>query len=328
MKTHARPRPALRIATGLFLLLVVSSCSSPRQEVVIKFTTPDPLQGGRPHIYWADPTSDWYPGGDPITGTATIGGANLDGSGMSEAAVTGVESPCGVTADATHLFWANRRQDAIGRVKLDGSGLDNLFIRTASKSFPCGVAVDDEYIYWANQGYGTRGTTIGRASLDGSSVDTGFIGGALNPCGVAVDDAYIYWANEGAASGIGGTIGRARLDGTQSDSEFILTDAVLPCGVAVDGSHIYWANSAGGAIGRARLDGSDVKNRFIEGARWPCGVTVHGDYVYWGNAGAFMGPGPAAVGRARLDGTELNHDWVTGMLGICGVAVEPAAVGS
>ena len=318
------PRLPRTVATTLLFLLASTACAlPPDQSGSIRFTTPLPLQAGQRHIYWADPTADWTPS-DPLFGTATIGGASLDGTGMTDAAVTGLESPCGVAANVTHLFWANRRQDGIGRANLDGSGLNNLFIRTPSGSYPCGVAVDDSYVYWANHGYGTRGTTIGRAKLDGSSVDAGFVGGALNPCGVAVDDGYLYWANEEAAPGSGGTIGRARLDGSGADVDFVQTDAVLPCGVAVDGSHVYWANSAGGAIGRARLDGSAVENRFIDGARWPCGVTVDGDFIYWGNAGEYLDPsGLAAVGRARLDGTEVDQDWVTGMLGICGVAVDP-----
>jgi hypothetical protein len=320
-----RARLPRTIATALLSLLTLAACALPSdQSGSVRFTTPLPLQAGHRHIYWADPTADWTPG-DPIAGTGTIGGANLDATGITEAAVTGLESPCGVAVNGTHLFWANRRQDGIGRANLDGSGLDNLFVRTPSGSYPCGVAVDGSFVYWANHGYGTRGTTIGRAKLDGSSVEGGFVGGALNPCGVAVDGEYIYWANEEASPASGGTIGRARLDGSDADADFIQTDAVLPCGVAVDGSYVYWANTAGGSIGRASLDGTAVENRFIDGARWPCGVTVDGDYVYWGNAGEYLDPSgqTAAVGRARLDGTGVDQDWVTGMLGICGVVVDP-----
>jgi hypothetical protein len=318
-----RRRLPRTVAIAVLSLLALAACASPEEPSSIRLTTPFPLQAGHRHIYWADPTADWTPT-DPIAGTATIGGANLDGTGMTPAAVTGLESPCGVAVNGTHLFWANRRQDSIGRAALDGSGLNNLLFRTPSGSYPCGVAIDDAYVYWANHGYGTRGTTIGRAKLDGSSVESGFVGGAVNPCGVAVDDEYLYWANEGSSPGSGGTIGRARLDGSGADVDFIQTDAVLPCGVAVDGSHVYWANTAGGSVGRAQLDGSAVENRFIDGARWPCGVTVDGDFIYWGNAGEYLDPsGLAAVGRAPLDGTDVDQDWVTGMLGICGVAVDP-----
>ena len=45
------------------------------------------------------------------------------------------------------------------------------------------MAVDGEHLYWANGGDGT----IGRANLDGTTVNKGFIAGADGPCGVAVD---------------------------------------------------------------------------------------------------------------------------------------------
>lgn len=315
----ARPGPSSLL--GLLATLLVS-CAG--EQPLASLTTPMPLEDGRAHLYWADPTLDWTISQlDPLGSTATIGGANLDGTGVSESAVIGVESPCGVAVNATHLFWANRRQDAIGRSRLDGSRLNNLFARSAAGSYPCGVAVDDRFVYWANHGSTTLGTTIGRARLDGTEVDAGFVKGAFNPCGVAVDDQYLYWANEGQSSTSGGTIGRARLDGAEADPAFIRTDALLPCGVAVDATHIYWANSSGGAIGRARLDGSHVENTFVTGARWPCGVAVDTHYVYWGNAGASSGStGLPAIGRARLDGSGTDQHWVRGMKGICGVVVE------
>jgi hypothetical protein len=313
-----------RIAVGTVILVAaLAACASSAPFAVL--TTPVPLEEGRFHVYWADPTLDWTANElGPIAATATIGGANLDGSGMGESAVTGVESPCGVAVDASHLYWANRRQDGLGRGNLDGSRLDNLFVRAAAGSYPCGVAVDATYVYWTNHGSTARGTTIGRARLDGSGADSNFIGGALNPCGVAVDDRYIYWVNEGASATSGGTIGRARLDGSEADPAFIVTDALLPCGVAVDATYVYWANGLGGAIGRARADGSEVQNAFIGGARWPCGVAVDANHLYWGNAGKSSGStGDPAIGRAALDGSNVEQAWVSGMQGICGVAIDP-----
>jgi len=90
MTTPARPGLGHSVGRSLVLLLALSGCAPPTQEYSTPgLTTPDPLQGERPHIYWADPTFDWSYS-DPKAGTATIGGANLDGTGMSEAAVTGV----------------------------------------------------------------------------------------------------------------------------------------------------------------------------------------------------------------------------------------------
>ena len=192
----ARVRRAGVTVVFTALVVLVAACSSSGSIYVA--TTPVPLTAGDRHIYWGDPTLDWTKSLlDPIAHTATIGGANLDGSGVSESAVVGLDSPCGVAVDAGHLYWANKNSNTIGRANLDGSGVDNDFIRGAVR--PCGVAVDGSHVYWANHGYVTRGTTIGRAYLDGSGAEQDFISGALNPCGVAVDGNHAYWASEGAS---------------------------------------------------------------------------------------------------------------------------------
>jgi virginiamycin B lyase len=69
---------------------------------------------------------------------------------------------------------------------------------------------------------------VGRANLDGTGADQGFISSASRPYGVAVDAGHVYWANDGT-----NTIGRANLDGTCADQIFI-TGAATPAGVAVD----------------------------------------------------------------------------------------------
>ena len=52
------------------------------------------------------------------------------------------------------------------------------FLALAATSGPRSQA----FIYWANSG----GQTIGRANLNGTSVNQSFIRGAIEPCGVAV----------------------------------------------------------------------------------------------------------------------------------------------
>src|SRR5262245_57318986 len=69
----------------------------------------------------------------------------------------------------------------------------------------------DAFVYWAAPG---DPSAIGRANLDGSGVDSGFIS-------------------------------LPKLPGDDNDE--------TPCGVAVDASHIYWADSANARIGRANL---------------------------------------------------------------------------
>ena len=168
------------------------------------------------------------------------------------------------------------------------------------------AAQAEAHVYWANNAT----TTIGRANLDGSGANQGFIAGANSPFGVAVDGRRLYWTNAGT-----GTIGRANLDGSGVNQGFI-AGASDPSGVAVDGQHIYWANSGTGTIGRANLDGSGANPSFIAGANNPSGVAVDGQRLYWTNAGT------GTIGRANLDGSGANQGFIAGANFPTGVAVD------
>ena len=151
-------------------------------------------------------------------------------------------------------------------------------------------------IYWGNFGTGT----IGRAELDGTGANQGFITGAGSPGGMAINYTHIYWVSNRD----NGTIGRANLDGTGANPNFI-TGAGNPSGLAVDGAHIYWANNvSGGSIGRANLDGSGANSFFVSGASFPTGVAVDGAHIYWANYG------PRAIGRANLDGSAATANFI------------------
>jgi virginiamycin B lyase len=164
-------------------------------------------------------------------------------------------------------------------------------------------------IYWGNFDTGT----IGRAELDGTGANQGFITGAGSPSGMAVNYTHIYWVS----SRDNGTIGRANLDGTGANPTFI-TGAGNPTGLAIDGAHIYWANNvSAGSIGRANLDGSGANTSFVSGASFPTGVAVDGTHIYWANYN------PRGIGRANLDGSGALASFIpvstTSQLG--GVAV-------
>jgi virginiamycin B lyase len=155
------------------------------------------------------------------------------------------------------------------------------------------------FVYWANFDDGGAGTSVARAGLDGSGLNTTFVrGGSPSVCGVAVDAAHLYWTNLE-----NGRIGRANLDGTQVNQSFI-AGATSPCGVAADGAHIYWGNNDNNTIGRANLDGTQVNQSFITGADAPIAVAVDGAHIYWANSG-FARDG--SIGRANLDGSGVNQ---------------------
>jgi virginiamycin B lyase len=168
----------------------------------------------------------------------------------------------------------------------------------------------DAYVYWANAGT----NTIGRANLDGTGANQGFITGPSKPYGLAVDGAHLYWANYG-----GDEIGRANLDGTGANQGFI-TGASEPTGMAVDGAHVYWTNFESAEIGRADLSGTGVAQNFITGADEPDGVAVDGAHVYWVNDGT------NTIGRANLNGSEANQSLISGANEPVGIAVDGAHI--
>ena len=166
------------------------------------------------------------------------------------------------------------------------------------------------YVYWTN----SASNSIGRANLDGSSVNQSFISVSI-PTGVAVDASHIFWTESLGSN----QIGRANLDGSGVNESFI-TGAFNPAGVAVNGAYVYWANEfADTRIGRANLNGSSPNQSFITGASDPCGVAIDGSYVYWANSGGGTG---TTIGRANLDGSSPDQSFITGASGPCGVAVD------
>jgi virginiamycin B lyase len=246
-------------------------------------------------------------------GTSSIGGANLDASGISPTFIGGA-SPGGVAVDGQHIYWTNFGGTTIGRANHDGSGADQNFITTSDGAF--GIAVDGQHIYWANN---KQGSTIGRADLDGGNVNNSFITGATDPEGVAVDGQHVYWGNYST-----GTIGRVDLDGTSNKNVNFVTGANGPTGIALDGQHIFWSSTNNNSVGRVDLDGTSNKNlNFIPDPLAPDaeGVAVFGGFIYWTSS-------TGSIGRAGIDGSNPNRDFITGASTPFGVAVDGLPLGS
>jgi hypothetical protein len=258
-----------------------------------------PRPASRPQLYWLD--------------QAGIGRSNLDGTDIVHnfipfdvvGGVFNVAGPCGMAVDRKYVYWIVRTSSQgsqVARAKRDRTGLDTTFITDLVG--PQCLAVDSAHIYWT-----TDWQTIGRANLDGTGVNQGFIHNFPDePSGLAVDGAHIYWANANAA-----TIGRANIDGTGVNQAFIGLGSFGE-GVVVDGAHIYWG-SADGTIGRANLDGTGVNNSLISrpGVPFPLPCAQGGVYLYWvsGATTQQQGPGSNTIGRARLDGTDVQPDFLT-----------------
>lgn len=259
-------------------------------------------------VYWAN--------GDGVSRT------NLDGTNPSPGLITGRSepfgTPCGLAVDGSHLYWADRFNDRIGRSWLDGSHREDDFIIGADE--PCGVAVRDGYIYWANEG----GSTIGRANLDGTDVRQDFVPDLGRPCGVAVDRDFIYWAARiHTEDGYRDVVGRALRSSGAADPNLVELEADYSyCGVAADESHVYWGGY-GDAIGRIGVDGSDPEPRFITGLQSPCSVAIWDGKLYFGEIVASNGDGP--VSRVNLDGT--GKEGIGAAKYPCGIAVDSLAFG-
>ncbi len=237
-----------------------------------------------------------------------IGGANLDGSNLDPEYVGAFDSneivqACGVAVDATHMYWADRARNQIGRANLDGTQPEFAFITGADG--PCGVAVDGRHIFWAN----TEGNSIGRANLNGSDVHQQFVTGMTRPCGVAVRGSLLYWASpfeDAIGIGLADEVGPIDRDWVKG--------AVSACGVAVDEWHIYWG-SFENSIGRSDGNGENVEPSFITGLGRPCGIAINGSHIYWTESA-----GSGGLGRARLDGSEIVH--LAPTRGACGLALD------
>src|SRR5690349_16156263 len=71
------------------------------------------------------------------------------------------------------------------------------------------------FVYWTS---GPPNSSIARAKLNGTTVNTRFIPGLDHPHGVAVDSRYVYWTQGDATTG---SIGRANLNGSDPNPSFI-----------------------------------------------------------------------------------------------------------
>jgi hypothetical protein len=256
---------------------------------------------------------------------ASIGRANLDGSGANQIFITANEqganslTPGSLAADADHLYWVSASDtippgDAIARANLDGTAVDRSFI-DIGPYIVGGLAVGADHIYW------TGSSTIGFANLDGTGMTHVLVNNLVGANGLALDSNHMYWTNYSDD-----TIGRANLDGAEVHKRFISGSGDVSGGVAVDSNYIYWAHATydghgdqiqGSWIGRATLDGTQVDQHFIKtNITESSELAVDSRHIYWADLTN------AKVGRAKLDGSRVHEDLEPGAFASGGVAVE------
>jgi len=209
-------------------------------------------------VYWTVPDAN------------AIGRAGMNGTGVNQTFIQGLQGPQGVAVNSAGIFWTNTATGSIGRANLDGTGVNPNFIPGASPSNL--MAADTAHLYWTIIGsqFGPP-DSIARADVSGGNLNLTFITGGhvLNgPEGVAVDDAHVFWTNL-----LSQAIGQANLsDGSGANGDFI-DGAHNPTGIAVLAGQLYWSNFTSNSIGTADTNGSNVNQTFIAAAG-PEGVAV------------------------------------------------------
>lgn len=248
-------------------------------------------------VYWQNRGPE-----TPTVGLATTAGTNVDQKFLNSVLSRGL------TVTNTHVYWAG--SEGIGRAGLDGTGLNGDFIRLSPPNGGSGpplalqgIAADDSHIFWSREV-----GVIGRATVDGTNIDTAFLTAAAGP--LVVVDGHLYWGDA-----TGDRIGRVALDGGNPQPGFI-TGVTDPISLATDGTHLYWASNFSDSIGRVGVDGSDKRSAFITDTTLApdptasvASVAVADGYLFWGRKAASDG-GASSVGRAKLDGSDVRPEFI------------------
>lgn len=203
------------------------------------------------YVYWTVPDAN------------AIGRAGMNGTGVDQTFITGLQGPEGVAVNSAGIFWTNAATGSIGRADLDGSpsSVNQNFITGASPANL--MTADATHLYWTILGGQFGRDAIARADVSGGNLNTTFITGDAvgSPEGVAVDDARVYWT-----SLLGEAIGQANLsDGSGANGDFI-DGAHNPTGIAVNGGQLYWSNFLTNSLGTADASGGNVNQTFLPAA--------------------------------------------------------------
>ena len=211
----------------------------------------------------------------------------------------------GLTIRGDYIF--STSVNSIVRNKIDGTGRQETIYTSDSPTQLSGIATHGDYLYWADLGR----QAIGRALLDGSSLEVEFLpgtslGGTGNDTyGIFVNSNYIYWANYESNS-----IGRANLDGTGRNNAFIQLSNGGPCAIWATDSKLIWTNFDLGTLGSSNLDGNNINQSFIstvnpnDPSSGPYYLVADSTNIYWTNYYR------NTIGKASLEGNEVNYDYL------------------
>ena|ERR1700733_2390447 len=187
----------------------------------------------------------------------------LNNPGQVHTLITGLNFPAGLVAAGGWLYYVD--QNAIGRVRFNGTGLTRRFIRLPQENgggVAQGLATDGSHLYFSRCQTGE----IGRVALSDTSLNLGFIKLPKNACPqqLAVGNTHIYWTE------LGGHVGRAGLNGLgAADTWLNIRETQGPFNVAADNAGVFWDwGGAAGApmyVGTASANGTGVRTHFLTG---------------------------------------------------------------
>ena len=268
-------------------------------------------------IYWTD------------TGTHSIGRANLDGSGVQQSFITGIDRPTAVAVDNHYIYWADQTTETIGRARLDGTEVDPDFIQGTSvyPSAPygnwpvTGLAVGD-HLFWSvdspSQDVGDP-AYVGRADLDGSNVQLvwGQVGWSGHIHGVSVFNGRVFITT--------GTTGWELGYFTAFDTVVNLTGDMYKWmgGVTRGDSYVFWLCDEG--LWRVYPLGF-LPEQVATPAQVPGGdgaLAEQDAYLYWADDTG------TRIGRVKKDATSSDPDFLTAPVTPVGLAADggkPATV--
>jgi hypothetical protein len=195
------------------------------------------LAGGK--IWWTSGFANTQP-------SPHVRKADLDGNNVTPVAIyanpaTTFAGFGGITADATHIYWASENSGVFRAAFNDAPCVEgSTCAQFGSASGPFGVAVDATFVYWTEP---TSGTIRRAPKGGGQSVVI-----AINqdtPRAIAVMDTFVYWGNAGAGVVTGGTIRRAPQVAAVCDGAACEQVARVPAPDAIVAAEdgLYWTNN-------------------------------------------------------------------------------------
>jgi hypothetical protein len=248
-------------------------------------------------VYWSNQSPE-----------TSIARAKINGTGLNNNFIPGLNNPAGVAVDSKFIYWIERGANRIGRANLDGTALNPSFITSAVVDAQSIAVTSNSGIFWVNNVGTPTPDTIGHANSDGSN-PIGNFATITNACGIAANESFVYWLANSAQR-----IGRVPVSGGAPEPNFITVPSGSGCGVAVDNSFLYWSASTS-SVGRVPVDGGTADPSFITNTDtsllFSPSPGVNSQYVFW--AVGNPAPGSGAIGRANIDGSSPTPNLVSGL---------------